>query len=257
MCVAALAWQAHPRWRLVAIGNRDEYHERPSAPLAPWDDPAGMLAGRDLRAGGTWLGVAGSDESQGNGQDGGHGGRFALVTNFRVPGYPRPDRASRGALVTGWLAQGEVPPMEAMNPFNLFLADPGRAEFVTNHPAATRRTLSPGIHGLSNGPFAEPWPKTRELCGALGHWLDAGEPGFEPLLAALRRETPEPPADWQPGHPEPHYAPVFIRNAVYGTRCSTVVAIGADGAGSVIERSYDPGGNATGDASFAFRWRVW
>lgn len=73
MCVAAIAWAAHPRWRLVAIGNRDEFHARPAAPLARWDN--GIVAGRDLEAGGTWLGVS--------------PGRFALVTNYRVDGYPK------------------------------------------------------------------------------------------------------------------------------------------------------------------------
>ena len=84
MCVAATAWAAHPRWRLVAIGNRDEFHGRPTAPLSVWDN--GIIAGRDLEAGGTWLGVHPA-------------GRFALVTNLRTPGYPRTELASRGALV--------------------------------------------------------------------------------------------------------------------------------------------------------------
>lgn len=83
MCVAAAAFRAHPCWRLVLIGNRDEFHERPTAPLARW--AGGIIAGRDLRAGGTWLGV--SEE-----------GRAALVTNLRAEGYPQAHLASRGAL---------------------------------------------------------------------------------------------------------------------------------------------------------------
>ena len=93
MCVAAIAWRADPRWLLVAIGNRDEFHARPTAPLARWPDGR-VIAGRDLEAGGTWLGV-----SQ---------GRFGLVTNLRTPGYPKPELASRGALVTDWL-RGQAP----------------------------------------------------------------------------------------------------------------------------------------------------
>ena len=92
MCVAAIAWLAHPRWQMVAIGNRDEFHGRPTAPLAAWGN--GIAAGRDLEAGGTWLGVS--------------TGRFGLVTNLRAPGYPRPGMASRGALVTDWL-RGQAP----------------------------------------------------------------------------------------------------------------------------------------------------
>jgi uncharacterized protein with NRDE domain len=149
MCVAAFAWQAHPRWRLVAIGNRDEYHERPAAPLARWDGGAGIIAGRDLRSGGTWLGVS-------------EAGRFALVTNRRGYGEAAPDRASRGALVTD-LLQGHgrygdpiVAPLGEFNPFNLILADSAEARFLSNRPdeirtsptassaCPTARSTSPG-----------------------------------------------------------------------------------------------------------------
>lgn len=241
MCVAALAWNAHPRWRLVAAGNRDEYHERPSAPLSRWEDGSGVIAGRDLRAGGTWLAVS-------------EQGRFALVTNFRVPGYPKPDRTSRGSLVTDWLGNGELPAIDCMNPFNLFIADTQAAAFVTNHPACDRRALAPGVHGLSNGPHDAPWPKTTQLCATLGQWLADDTDYFDTLFAALRREAPEPPDHWKPGHPEPRFAPMFIRNTVYGTRCSTVIAIDIEGAGTIIERSYDPEGRATGEVLLTFRW---
>src|SRR5689334_6089838 len=119
MCVAAIAWQAHPRWRLVAIGNRDEFHERPSAPLAAWEDGSSIVAGRDLRSGGTWLGVAPD--------------RFALITNLRGYGVAEPDRASRGALVTEWLSgtlERQAVDLAVYNPFNLFLADPTGAFFL-------------------------------------------------------------------------------------------------------------------------------
>jgi len=242
MCVAAIAWNAHPRWRLVVVANRDEYHERPSAPLARWQGEAGVIAGRDLRAGGTWLGVS-------------EAGRFALVTNYRLPGYPRPDRASRGGLVSGWLEQGALPEVAGMNPFNLFVADAGGAAHVTNHPDAAHTALTPGVHGLSNGPLAPAWSKTRALCDALSLWLDAGDGDHAPLFAALRSEAPAPPPRWHEGEPEPRFAPVFIRDAAYGTRCSTVMAIGADGAGTIVERRYDAQGGQTGEAAFAFAWR--
>ena len=119
MCVAALAWRAHPRWKLLAIANRDEFHARPAAPLARWDN--GIVAGRDLEAGGTWLGVS-------------EAGRFALVTNFRLPGYPKPGMASRGGLVTGWLAGEPSGDGAAMNPFHLLCADTRAARHLTNAP---------------------------------------------------------------------------------------------------------------------------
>lgn len=242
MCVAAIAWDAHPDWLLVAIGNRDEFFERPAAPLSRWPDGSGIIAGRDLKEGGTWLGVS-------------EVGRFALLTNFRDPDGFVPGRPSRGALVTDYLAGRPVTQAPAMNPFNLFRAQPGHgAEFVTNYPWLQKEPMRAGIHGMSNGPLGQPWPKTRQLCSALDAWLACGKADFAALFAALRSETPRP-ADQAPVHaPAPAYAPVFIRNATYGTRCSTVTAIARDGHGVIIERSFDPGGVEAGERKVAFRW---
>lgn len=234
MCVAALAWMAHPRWKLVAIGNRDEFHRRPTAPLARWADGR-ILAGRDLQAGGTWLGVA--------------DGRFALVTNHRAEGYPRPELASRGALVTDWLRGYDPGNVTAMNPFNLWLAGPDQLEFVTNHPGAQRIALKPGIHGLSNGPREERWFKTGRLEAALTLWLEGDEPP-DALFGPLSDQTPDPE------QPDNEFAPVYIRNPGYGTRCSTVIAVDAAGQGKIIERSFDPAGAATGTISLDFGWNA-
>lgn len=232
MCVAAVAFRAHPRWQLVVIGNRDEFHERPTAPLARW--PNGVIAGRDLQAGGTWLGVNDA-------------GRFALVTNLRVDGYPLPHLASRGALVTDWLAGRAPAAPETMNPFNLFMADAEAAWHLTNHPQVRRQPLAPGIHGLSNGPHEEPWSKTRALEAALGTWLEAGEENPAPLFAALADRT-----ELAGAGPETRFSPVFIRNALYGTRCSSVLLIAADGTASIIERRFDADGQTTGETEIAF-----
>lgn len=235
MCVAAVAWDAHPRWRLVAVANRDEFHERPTAPLARWDN--GVLAGRDLQAGGTWLGV-------------GPGARFALVTNFRAEGYPKVGMASRGRLVTDWL-EGCPSDNAEMNPFHLICADAGGARHVTNWPAALTRSLSPGIHGVSNGAFDLPWPKTRRLSAALSDWLKAAEEDPSPLFAALADETLLPPEPDSEG-PEQPFSPVFIRNPLYGTRCSTVVLMDRTGAGIITERRFDAAGAAAGSETIRF-----
>lgn len=232
MCVAAAAFRAHPRWRLVVIGNRDEFHERPTAPLSRW--PNGVISGRDLQAGGTWLGVNAA-------------GRFALVTNLRVDGYPLPHLASRGALVTDWLARHEPAAPETMNPFNLFMADSEAAAHLTNHPEVRRIALPPGIHGLSNGPHEEPWAKTRALETALASWLEAETADTAPLFAALTD-----PAELPGAGPDPRFSPVFIRNPLYGTRCSTVLTIAADGAARIIERRFDAEGRTTGETELAF-----
>ena len=232
MCVAAAAFRAHPHWRLVVIGNRDEFHERPTAPLARWTD--GVIAGRDLQAGGTWLGVN-------------EAGRFALVTNLRVDGYPLPHLASRGALVTDWLGGREPASPETMNPFNLFLADAETASHLSNHPEVRRLPLAPGIHGLSNGPHEQPWAKTLALEAALENWLAAGSTDPAPLFAALADRTELPGAG-----PEARFSPVFIRNPAYGTRCSTVLMIAGDGAARIIERRFDAEGRTTGETDLAF-----
>ena len=198
--------------------------------------------GRDLRAGGTWLGVE-------------DGGRFALVTNFRVPGYPLPGLASRGGLVTGWLKGEPLPDVAAMNPFNLCVADAESAHVITNHPQPERHALAPGVHGLSNGAFARPWPKTRQLGAALEAWLagDAADP--EPLFAALRADSPHAPKQADEEGPEAPFSPVFIQDPVYGTRCSTVVLIDRTGGGLIEERSFDAAGRESGREAVALAKR--
>jgi|SRR5579863_3684259 len=240
MCVAAIAWLAHPRWRLVIAANRDELHDRPAAPLHVWgagEGVDGIIAGRDLKSGGTWLGVHPQ-------------GRCVLVTNYRVPGYALPDRPSRGALVTALL--GDADPMRiaiaAYNPFNLFQTDSTRAHIITNQPD-TRLAVAPGIHGLSNGGYDEPWPKTVQLCGAVEDWLAGPAQDIATLFPALADATPLATSDAR-------FSSVFIRDPVYGTRCSTLLAIGYDGLGMIIERSFDAAAQPTGEVVLKFSWRV-
>ena len=249
MCVAAFAWQAHPRWRVVAIGNRDEFHTRPAAPLAEWDDGSGIIAGRDLQSGGTWMGVTAA-------------GRVALVTNLRGHGGPEPGRASRGALVSGILtargpyADPDTAALGDFNPFNLLLADGETARFLCNRPEPVRAALAHGIYGLSNGTLDQPWPKTLQLKGALLDWLNGPADTFDPLLAALRSERIEAiglPAREPSDIPrEPAETPVFINDPIYGTRCSTVIAIDRDGCGTIIERRYSAGAETTGETALTF-----
>ena len=246
MCVAALAWQAHPRWRLVAIGNRDEYHTRAAAPLARWDDGSGIVAGRDLVGGGTWLGVN-------------KAGRFALITNRRGFGDPDPARRSRGELVCALLTTGDPPaPLEAYNPFNLLASSADRLEYLTNRPEPLRTSLGHGIYGLGNGALDEPWPKTLALKQAVTDWLGAGDGDPTALFAILASD--DCPALGLPSYEasdiaiEPRDTPPFIRGPIYGTRCSTVVTVDDEGRGRISERRFDATGVATGDTALDFRW---
>lgn len=245
MCVAALAWHAHPRWRLVAIGNRDEYHERPAAPLARWAD-CDILAGRDLVGGGAWLGIADAD-------------RFALITNRRGFGDPDPIRRSRGELVAALLA-GDAPPAEldAYNPFNLLVTSGEKLEYLTNRPDPMRTTLGHGVYGLSNGALDEPWPKTLALKSAVTDWLNGAGDDTAALFAILASKD-RPALGLSPGEAsdipvEPSDTPPFIRSAIYGTRCSTVVTVDSEGRGRITERRFDATSNVTGDTALDFRW---
>jgi uncharacterized protein with NRDE domain len=253
MCVLAFAWRAHPRWRLIVAGNRDELHARPARPLARWKQPSHLIAGQDLASGGTWLGV--SDR-----------GRFAVVTNLRGYGAAEPGHASRGTLVgdqiagEGRFADPDDADLTGFNPFNLIVADRDHAHFLTNRPSPSRSLLASGLYGLSNGTLDEPWPKTMRLKAILldGIVRDTDPP--RTLLDGLREDRlPDvglhaaPPSDVPQ---EPALSPIFIRNPVYGTRCSTVVAIDAQGRGVIIERRFTPAGDVSGETELAFRWGV-
>lgn len=237
MCVLAFAWRAHPRWQLVVAANRDELHSRPSTALSIWNEPSGLIAGRDLVSGGTWLGLTET-------------GRFAAVTNLRGFGPPDPTAASRGGLVTDLLVEPyqHLPiqiDCKAFNPFNAVAVDGSEAWLLSNRPSPASRPLSPGVYGMSNGPLDEPWPKTVWLKERLANWITA-DSHAESLLSALRDNSP---VVGRSEHP-----PIFVLDDVYGTRCSTVVAIGADGRGFIIERSYDAAGEAIHEVALSFAW---
>jgi uncharacterized protein with NRDE domain len=251
MCLIAFAWNAHPRWRLLLAGNRDEFHARPSAALARWDD-APITGGRDLEAGGTWLGVTA-------------GGRCCVVTNVRDPRDPQLG-VSRGLLATDYLngsmdaavhAQQLLRTAAAYRPFNLLTFDAADAFYLGNRPEPRAQAVTPGVHGLSNADFNTPWPKTRALMQRLQHWIGAGDDAdFAPLFAALADEQMAPDAqlpDTGIGlERERRLSAAFIRGEAYGTRASTVVAIDHDGRGVIVERRFGPNGHFTGETMLRF-----
>jgi uncharacterized protein with NRDE domain len=232
MCVVTMAWEAHPKWRLLVAGNRDEFHARSSAPVARWGDHIGVMAGRDLVSGGTWMGVSDA-------------GRFAVVTNIRDADGPDPNKTSRGALVSDYLAAGDLPDaLEGFNPFNLIVVGPQDAHYLSNRPSSIRAMLNPGIHSLSNAIPNEHWPRKDRLDTAVADWLagDATEPAN--LFEALYDET----------SPDREAYPIFIRSPVYGTRCSTIIAVDQEGQGQIVERRFDAGGGVTGETAIDFVW---
>lgn len=229
MCVVALAWQAHPRWPLILIGNRDEFHARPAAALAAWDDGSGIVAGRDLQAAGTWLGVHRPS------------GRIVVVTNVRGA-LPDPTKESRGALVVdmlrgdGRFADPAEADLDRFNAFNLFAIGDEGARLLTTRPRPAIATLAPGVHALANEPVDTPCPRAERLRAALATTVGS-DADPEPLLDTLMAE--DGPA-------------LFLRGDIYGTRASTLIAVGADGIARMTERRYEAGGRSIGTTALQF-----
>lgn len=243
MCLILFAVNEHPEYGLVLAANRDEFLMRPTAPAGHWDDEAGTLGGRDLKAGGTWLGVTRS-------------GRLAAVTNVREPGVIVENARSRGELVTG-LLHADSDPMGWMkgldgsmyNGFNLLGYQDGAAYHGTNRGAGGQlpevRTIPDGVHGLSNASLDTPWPKVVEgrirLSEAVKN-LDPSMPDWSPMLKLLSSVETAPdsrlPKTGVPLDLERALSPPFIRTKGYGTRCSTIVAIRRDGVCQFLERTF-------------------
>lgn len=238
MCLIAFAWQAHPDFPLVLIGNRDEAYERPTAPLHRWSDPAGISAGRDLRERGTWLGV----EVR---------ARMATVTNVREA-HRAPRAKSRGALCVDFLQGSDSPEAFARRcvstaheygPYNLLLWQSHALVHVSNRPEPCWRAVSPGVHGLSNGALDSDWPKVRLACGALRRWLAtadaaADEDLFRAMQDPRRADDAQLPHTGVPLALERALSPAFIRMPGYGTRSTSLMCVRADGTARFVERTH-------------------
>jgi uncharacterized protein with NRDE domain len=252
MCLLVFAWNLHPRYRLIFAGNRDEFHDRPAAPMAWWADQPQILAGRDLQAGGTWLGLS-------------RAGAFGVVTNFREMQRPTPGMPSRGALIPRYLNSGqptarflaELEPQAAQYAgFNLLLADSTEMHYASNRAEPLARALPAGVHGLSNHLLDTSWPKLARTGARFEKLIVLPEPPLEDLLAMLAdRETaadhllPDTGIglEWERLLSAP-----FIVDDRYGTRCSTAVRIDRDGRVEARERRFDRDGRITGEDTFEF-----
>lgn len=221
MCLLLLAWKVHPRYELLVAANRDEQHARPTAPLDYWPDVPGVLAGRDLVAGGTWLAA--------------RAGRFAAVTNFREEATASAGLRTRGELVVRYLESGLAPDAFAGRlaadgslyaGFNLILGDRDQLCYASNRSEPFARPLEPGLHGLSNHRLGTPWPKLTQGLLALGDHVDAGLETMEPLFTALLQQEPDRipgQATGQADLPWPASSGPFISHEQFGTRSTTLM----------------------------------
>ena len=256
MCLILFAWQAHPFYSLVIAANRDEFHQRPSADADFWEDDPAILAGRDLQAGGTWLGVTRS-------------GRFAAITNYREPDVPDlSSERSRGHLVRDYLHGGQSPVNHARGlvnegayyrGFNLLLGTSESLAYASNRGEGAF-AVSAGTHGLSNHLLDTDWPKVHSGRQRLEGILQDRRPEPEAFFELLTDKTLTPgkiPEDLATSlAPERLMKHYFIVSPVYGTRCSTVVLVGRDGSIQFHERQFDPAGQAAGTRSFQLQKRT-
>jgi len=251
MCLILFAWRAHPEYRLIVAANRDEYFRRPAAPAAFWDDAPGLLAGRDLEAGGTWLGITVQ-------------GRFAALTNYRNPADKMSIAPSRGGLVGDFLAATTKPEAyvakiaaraQEYNGFSLLVGDQESLLFLSNRGDGVAK-VKPGVHGLSNHLLDTPWPKVEKgkarFAALLEKPFDA-----EAMLELLDDSQPAAnhllPSTGVSLEMEERLSSIRIAAAGgYGTRCSTVLCMGENGKIEFLERSYRENGGASGTIRYRF-----
>jgi uncharacterized protein with NRDE domain len=253
MCLLVFAWMNHPRYRLVVAANRDEFHDRAAVPLGWWNGSGRVLAGRDLRAGGTWLGVTRS-------------GRFGAVTNVRgVDASPVAGAPSRGGLVPDYLA-GEATPgcylrdlsraAAAFAGFNLLAGDRESLHYLSNRDSAGPRRLEPGTYGLGNHALDTPWPRLARARERFDDALAADQPATGELFDLLADRSPAIgatlPDSGLPSDLERAMSAPFVLHERYGTRCSTVLLARHDGHTTAAERRFDAAGNLTGATRLEF-----
>ncbi|WP_209330049.1 NRDE family protein [Lunatimonas salinarum] len=238
MCLIAFNWMDHPVYKMVLVANRDEYFKRPTASLRLWDE--GFYAGKDLKAGGTWMGIHPN-------------GRFAALTNFRDISNETPDSKSRGELIPKFLS-GNNSVLEFIahlqetkyqyNGFNLLLAEQEEMWFVSNYQEAVQR-VNPGLHGLSNALLNTPWPKVdmakNELGGLIaGQEIDLEEVGSLLQSRELARDENLPSTGLSPRLEKAVSAQFIEVEDYYGTVNTTALLWKHTGEVEILERRLMP-----------------
>ncbi|MGI9286343.1 MAG: NRDE family protein [Pseudomonadales bacterium] len=249
MCILFIAIQQHPQYPLIIAANRDEFFARPSRSAHFWDDASDIFAGRDMQAGGTWLGIN-------------KAGQIAALTNLRMPESIRTDARSRGELVARYLRNDDSAEQyrdfvanehSAFNPFNLLFGD-GRQLFVFSSLAPGFKRLEAGFHSISNGMPDDYWPKMSRGVNLLEQCiLQPGELNIEQLAAVMQDKTQADddslPATGISQADEKHLSSIFISGAEYGTR-TTSLLLCEPGRKQLIEYNYEAHGVLTDKQSF-------
>ena len=235
MCLIVFAWKLIPECPLIMAANRDEFFSRPALAAGWWEDNPDIYAGRDLQAGGTWLGIN-------------RHGRFAALTNIRNGSQRRTDTRSRGELVAGFLKSdqgaedylaGVRELADQYNGFNLLVGDGGELFCLSNEGDTSPRALEPGIYGLSNGSLDTPWPKVLRAKAQFASLLCQGAPDdeyFEMLSDTTRAADSRLPDTGVSLEWERLLSPICIDSEDYGTRASTLLRVHHGGNAELLER---------------------
>ncbi len=243
MCLILLSYDQHPDYKLIFAANRDEFYDRPTRPLAFWEDRPEIIAGRDMKGNGTWFGV---DRT----------GRFAAVTNYRDPAQYLPHAPTRGALVSDFITASETARTymqkiasvgQHYNGFNLLIGDRSGVWYYSNRGNDIQK-LKPGLFGISNHLIETPWPNVKKGKAELQDLLSAQKDiNYEDLLKILADQS-VPPDETLPDTGvgiewERILSPLFITSKVYGTRSSSVLLVKRNGRVIFVERTFIPEAN--------------
>jgi uncharacterized protein with NRDE domain len=252
MCIILFSYLQHPRYRLIVAANRDEFYKRPTVPVHFWMDQPELLAGRDLEKMGTWMGITRT-------------GRFAAITNYRDPNHHVDQARSRGELVSEYL-KSQTSPAEYLNKvnrqsehyegFNLLVGDSNELLYFSNRDKHIR-SISPGIHGISNHLLNTKWPKLEQGKRALENTLSTENVNdaslFELLSDSSIAGDEELPNTGVGLEKERFLSPIFIQGDEYGTRSSTIILIGYDNHVKLMERTFERSKGLSIEASFQFK----
>lgn len=240
MCLIVFAYKFHPEYPLILAGNRDEFHQRPTQKLHVWDGNPRILAGKDLKAGGTWLGIN-------------QYGKFAALTNHRDLNNIKENAPSRGFIVTDILKSDlsisdqlsvMAPDFPAYNGFNLIAGTLDNLYYISNHGDSFQK-VKPGLYGISNASLNTPWPKTNNALENFSVAIDNDHPDKSAIFDLLC-DTDRYPEQMLPKtglslEMEKAVSSVFILTEDYGTRSSALLMLDKNGEVQFSERTYLPG----------------
>lgn len=239
MCLIVFSYKQHPTYDLIFAANRDEFYERPTRAARFWEEHPYILAGKDLEAGGTWMGIT-------------KGGAFSALTNYRDISITKDNPPSRGHLVLDYLIENGDPESylqkvdkeaDLYNGFNLLAGTADKLMYYSNQEQNIRR-LSPGLYGLSNHLLNTPWHKVEQAKKDMQRIISQPEMTEKELFEVLRNDVRAPdealPSTGLSLELERAVSSVFIKTDNYGTRGSTVLLIDKEGQATFTERLYGP-----------------